>query len=232
MIENLCPLCVLASEQDVDLERVKDDYRKEVKAYFDTRLRSREITGVKMVDCEKSNGGLKMTVYFNSENKRFDPKLMSKELGQKFNMRVDLRSVGIRDAARLSGGIGKCGLSTCCSTWIPEFSPVSIRMAKDQGLSLDPESINGQCGRLLCCLGYEHDNYVELSKNMPKMGKVVITPDGEGKVVKLDILKGLIVVRSEDGNVENYTADQVERKFAPQASTKEKPKGHGRKKDR
>ncbi|NCN26896.1 stage 0 sporulation protein [bacterium] len=205
----------IANEQDVRLEKTTDEFRSEVKRFFHTRLAGREVPGVKMVDCEKSEGGLGLTVFYSSENKRFDYKGMSKDIGQKFGMKVDLRSVGIRDAARLSGGIGRCGLSTCCSTWIPDFNPVSIRMAKDQGLSLDPDSINGQCGRLLCCLGYEHENYVELAKTMPKMGKFVVTPDGEGKVVKLDILKGMVAVRGEGGAVETYPSSEVTRKFAP-----------------
>lgn len=210
---DILPILRVATDQDIALENVKDEFRTEVKNYFDTRLRSRESTGVKMVDCEKAHGGRKLIVYFTSENKKFDYKVMAKELAQRFGVRVDMRGVGIRDAARLAGGIGRCGLSTCCSTWITDFSTVSIKMAKDQGLSLDPDSINGQCGRLLCCLGYEHENYLALGKGLPKLGKSVITPVGEGRVVKLDVLKRMISVRSIEGTVENFSADDVKRKF-------------------
>jgi len=216
----LLPVLKHASDQDVSLEKVGNDFRQEIKRFFNTRLNAHETTGVKMIDCEKAEGGMRLTVFYSSENKNFDYRGLAKEIGQRFGTRVDMRPVGIRDAARLSGGIGRCGLSTCCSTWIPDFDPVSIRMAKDQGLSLDPDSINGQCGRLLCCLGYEHENYVELAKVMPKMGKFVVTPDGEGKVVKLDILRGLVNVRGQDGAVVTYEAKDVSRKFVAQAGSK------------
>jgi cell fate regulator YaaT (PSP1 superfamily) len=211
----------IATDQDISLEKVKDEFRQDVKEYFETRLRSRETYGVKMVDCEKAHGGRKLIVYYTSENKKFDYRVMAKELGQKFGVRIDMRGVGIRDAARLAGGIGRCGLSTCCSTWINDFGTVSIKMAKDQGLSLDPDSINGQCGRLLCCLGYEHENYVALGKGLPKVGKSVLTPEGEGKVIKLDILKGAITVRSPEGQIDTFSSDQVKRKYPTQQEERE-----------
>mgnify|MGYP000897759303 CR=1 FL=1 len=205
----------LATDQDVSLETVADDFRSEVKRFFETRVRARELSGVRMIDCEKADGGRKLIIYMLSENKRFDPREFSIELGHRFRMRIDLRSVGIRDAARLAGGIGKCGLSMCCSTWLPDFEQVSIRMAKDQGLSLEPESISGQCGRLLCCLGYEHQNYVEMGQGLPKVGKTVITPQGDAKVVKLDVLKGLVTVRTVEGSYETFKGAEVRRKFGP-----------------
>ncbi|MBS1984187.1 MAG: hypothetical protein JST16_08440 [Bdellovibrionales bacterium] len=205
----------LADDQDLSLSAVSDEFRSEIKRYFDTRLRSRQVSGVKLVDCEKADGGRRLIVYYSSEQKKFEPKDMAVELGQKYKMRVDMRSVGIRDAARLAGGIGKCGLSLCCSTWLPDFAQVSIRMAKDQGLSLDPEGISGQCGRLLCCLGYEHENYLELGRGMPKVGKIVVSPLGDARVVKLDILKGYVTVRTADGAYETFKASDVKRKFGP-----------------
>lgn len=213
--KDLSPVLRLATDQDIKLENVSDAFKNEVKAYFDTRVRSREITGVKMIDCEKADGGRRLIVYASSENKRFDPREFSQDLGHKFGMRIDLRSVGLRDAARLAGGIGKCGLSMCCSTWLPDFAQVSIRMAKDQGLSLEPESISGQCGRLLCCLGYEHQNYLEMGKGLPKVGKTVVTPLGDARVVKLDVLKGVVSVRTPEGIYETFPASEVKRKFGP-----------------
>lgn len=205
----------LATEQDLTLSEIGQEFRSEVKRFFDTRMRARQLNGVSMVDCEKADGGRRLIIYYASEQRKFDARDLSIELGHKFGMRMDLRPVGIRDAARLAGGIGKCGLSLCCSTWLPDFSAVSIKMAKDQGLSLDPESISGQCGRLLCCLGYEHENYLELGRGLPKVGKVVISPVGDARVVKLDILKGLVTVRSEDGAYETYPASEVKRKYGP-----------------
>jgi len=205
----------LASDQDISLETTTDDFRLEVKNFFETRIRARNLSGVRLVDLEKSEAGRRLVIYYASEQKKFDPRELSMEMGQKFGVRIDLRSVGIRDAARLSGGIGRCGLSLCCSTWLPEFQPVSIKMAKDQGLSLDPESISGQCGRLLCCLGYEHENYLEMGKGLPKVGKIVVSPIGDARVVKLDIMKGLVTVRNEEGVFETYPGSIVKRKFGP-----------------
>lgn len=213
--DQLTQVLRLASDQDLIVETVNEDFRSSLKRFFETRLNAYQIPGVRMVDCEKADGGRTLIIYYHSEQKRFDAKAFAKEVGQRFNSRIDMRSVGIRDAARLAGGIGKCGLSLCCSTWLPDFNGVSIRMAKDQGLSLDPESINGQCGRLLCCLGYEHQNYIELGKGLPKVGKTVVTPLGDARVVKLDILKGMVTVRTEQGSYETFEGKDVKRKFGP-----------------
>ncbi len=216
--DHLTSVIRVATEQDMTFESVKDDFKMDVKNFFATRVQSRQLTAVKMIDLEKADAGRKLIIYYSCENKKFDPREFAKELGQRFNSRIDLRQVGLRDAARLAGGIGKCGLSLCCATWLPDFEQISIKMAKDQGLSLDPDGISGQCGRLLCCLGYEHQNYVALGKGLPKVGKIVLTPGGEGRVVKLDILKFLVTVRFEDGSYETYKGAEVKRKFGPGSS--------------
>lgn len=207
----------LAGDEDLQFLEKTDEFRSELKRFFDTRVRSRETSGVKMVDCELVDQGRKLVVYYSSETKDFDYRGMAKEIAQKYGLRADMRHVGVRDAARLAGGIGRCGLSTCCSTWITDFNPVSIKMAKDQGVSLEPESVNGQCGRLLCCLGYEHENYVALGAGLPKVGKAVLTPKGEGRVTKLDILKNMVNVRLEDGTYEQFKGVEVKRKFGPRS---------------
>jgi cell fate regulator YaaT (PSP1 superfamily) len=207
----------IAGEEDLKFLEKTDEFRSELKRFFDTRVRSRETSGVKMVDCELVDQGRKLVVYYSSEAKDFDYRGMGKEIAQKYGLRADMRHVGVRDAARLAGGIGRCGLSTCCSTWISDFKPVTIKMAKDQGVSLEPESVNGQCGRLLCCLGYEHDNYLALGAGMPKVGKAVLTPKGEGRVTKLDILKNMVNVRLEDGTYEQFQGVEVKRKFGPRS---------------
>jgi cell fate regulator YaaT (PSP1 superfamily) len=210
-----------ASEQDLLLNKVNDEFRRDVKNFFDSRVSSREFGGTRLVDIEKLDGGRRLVVYYANENKKFPFKDIALELGHKFGMRIEMRPVGIRDAARLAGGIGKCGLSLCCSTWLPDFAQVSIRMAKDQGLSLEPDGISGQCGRLLCCLGYEHENYLALGVGMPKVGKAVITPIGDARVVKLDILKGTVTVRNEEGVFETFKKEDVKRKFPAGHHTKE-----------
>ncbi len=211
--DHLTPVLRIAEEQDLVMNKVNDEFRRDVKNFFETRMAARQITGVRLVDVEKMDEGRHLVVYFSSENRKFPLKDIALELGHKFGMRIDMRPIGVRDAARLAGGIGKCGLSLCCSTWLPDFGQVSIRMAKDQGLSLEPESISGQCGRLLCCLGYEHQNYLEMGVGLPKVGKIVVTPLGEARVVKLDILKGLVTVRTEDGKYETLKGSDVKRKF-------------------
>lgn len=215
----------IAGEEDIQFLAKSDEFRSELKQFFDTRVRSRELSGVKVVDCELVDQGRKLIVYFASESRDFDYRGMGKEIAQKYGLRADMRHVGVRDAARLAGGIGRCGLSTCCSTWLPEFQPVTIKMAKDQGISLEPDSVNGQCGRLLCCLGYEHDNYVALGAGLPKVGKAVLTPKGEGRVTKLDVIKGMINVRLEDGTYEVFKGIEVKRKFGPR-SGEEHDHGH------
>ncbi len=214
--------CVIrhAETEDLQFLNKSDEFRSELKRFFETRIRAREVSGVKLVDCELVDQGRKLIIYYSSESREFDYRGTGKEIAQKYGLRADMRHVGVRDAARLAGGIGRCGLSTCCSTWISDFSPVTIKMAKDQGVSLEPESVNGQCGRLLCCLGYEHENYVALGANLPKVGKAVITPNGEGRVTKLDVMKGLVSVRLEDGNFEVFKGLEVKRKFAPRADGK------------
>ncbi|MEZ4816056.1 MAG: regulatory iron-sulfur-containing complex subunit RicT [Bdellovibrionota bacterium] len=219
--DDLHAILRIAAEEDLQFLAKTDEFRSELKRFFDTRVRSRETSGVKMVDCELVDQGRKLIVYYSSETKDFDYRGMAKEIAQKYGLRADMRHVGVRDAARLAGGIGRCGLSTCCSTWISDFKPVTIKMAKDQGVSLEPESVNGQCGRLLCCLGYEHDNYVALGADLPKVGKAVITPQGEGRVTKLDIIKGLVSVRLEDGNYEQFKGSEVQRKFGPRSGGKD-----------
>ncbi len=214
--DELTSVIKLAEEEDLKFLTKSDEFRTELKKFFDTRLRSRELSGVKMVDCELVDQGRKLVVYYSSESRDFDYRGMSKEIAQKYGLRADLRPVGVRDAARLAGGIGRCGLSTCCSTWITDFKVVSIKMAKDQGVSLEPESVNGQCGRLLCCLGYEHENYLAMGAHLPKVGKAVVTPKGDARVTKLDILKGMVNVRFEDGTYETFKGEEVQRKFAPQ----------------
>jgi len=120
-------------------------------------------------------------------------------LVKELDTRVEMRQVGIRHQAKMCGGIGRCGRITCCSSHLDKFDPVSIRMAKEQNLSLNPTKISGQCGRLMCCLAYEYDTYMTLKKEFPKIGKKVTTPDGSGKVIRHNIAGNCVTVRLERG---------------------------------
>ena len=140
----------------------------------------------------------KITFFFTAEG-RVDFRQLVKKLVKYLNVRVEMRQVGIRNQAKICGGIGRCGRRICCSTFLDKFEPVSIRMAKDQSLSLNPTKISGLCGRLMCCLTFENDTYQELKESFPKIGKEVTTQNGTGKILRHNVLKNSVVVRLEDG---------------------------------
>lgn len=150
----------------------------------------------------------KSMFYFTAEG-RIDFRALVKQLAAKLRHRIEMRQVGVRDEAKAITGHGICGQSLCCSTFLPEFTPVTIRMAKDQGLALNPSKISGVCGRLMCCLQYEHDLYRSMIQELPKVGKMIDTPEGPGKVVKNDILKQVVTVRLDDDYTVYYHLDEL-----------------------
>jgi cell fate regulator YaaT (PSP1 superfamily) len=156
--------------------------------------------------------GQKLNVYYSSDE-RLDFRDFVRDVGQATNLRLELRQLGVRDEAKMVGGIGSCGLTLCCTTWLPDFVPVSIKMAKDQGLVLSPTKVSGQCGRLKCCLVYEQAGYAELRKGLPKLGKRVIAPRGEGRVVEVDVLRQRIRVSYGPGDTEVLPATEVKPMF-------------------
>lgn len=149
---------------------------------------------MKLIDVEYTFDNNKIIFYFTADG-RVDFRELVKDLAGVFKMRIELRQIGVRDEAKMLGGIGSCGKSLCCSTWLSDFEPVSIKMAKVQNLSLNPTKISGICGRLMCCLKYENDVYMELRKGMPDTGEKVKTADGMGKVVETNILESKVKVR-------------------------------------
>ena len=154
---------------------------------------------MKLVDCEYSFEGNKILFYFTSSN-RVDFRELVKDLATTFHSRIELRQVGTRDEAKYLGGIAPCGRICCCAGNMPEFKKVSVKMAKTQGLSLNPGKISGLCGRLMCCLSYESDYYAEASKKMPKVGSEVTCPDGKANVVSVNMLKMEVKVKMDDHN--------------------------------
>lgn len=148
---------------------------------------------MKLVDVEYTFDRNKIIFYFTAEG-RVDFRELVKDLAGIFRTRIELRQIGVRDEAKMLGGIGPCGRTLCCSTWLGDFEPVSIKMAKDQNLSLNPTKISGLCGRLMCCLKYEHDQYESAKEDLPAVGSEVMTPIGDGKVVGLNINKRLAQV--------------------------------------
>jgi cell fate regulator YaaT (PSP1 superfamily) len=160
-------------------------------------------------------GGKKLYVYFTCDE-RIDLRDFLREMGVATGARIELRQIGARDEAKMIGGIGSCGQELCCTTWLPEMVPVSIKMAKDQGLVLNPTKVSGQCGRLKCCLVYEQATYAEMRKGLPKLGKRVITPHGEGRVVEVDVLRQRIRVTTGPGEFHVLGAGDVKPMFPSQ----------------
>ena len=154
---------------------------------------------MKLVEVEYTFDGNKILFYFTADG-RIDFRELVKDLAMVFKTRIELRQIGVRDEAKTRGSIGVCGRGLCCSQFLGEFAPVSIKMAKEQGLSLNPTKISGACGRLMCCLKYEQDTYEELLKVTPKQGAIVKTPEGTGSVEYVSLLKGLVKVKLDDEN--------------------------------
>lgn len=178
---------------------------------------------MKLVGVQYTFDNAKILFYFTA-NGRIDFRALVKDLASTFKSRIELRQIGVRDEAKLLGGLGPCGRPICCGSFLGDFQPVSIKMAKEQNISLNPTKISGVCGRLMCCLKFEQDQYESIRKSMPKIGKDVITPDGRGTVTSLDILKELVLVRVSRGDsyeYKQYPAADVQRLTPPQPQKQE-----------
>ena len=152
---------------------------------------------MKLVDVEYTFDNSKIIFYFTADG-RIDFRELVKDLAAIFRTRIELRQIGVRDEAKMLGGLGICGRPFCCSQFLGEFAPVSVKMAKEQGLSLNPTKISGTCGRLMCCLKYEQEGYEELIRTMPRVGAGVKTPDGTGTVVDINLMTGMVTVKMDD----------------------------------
>jgi cell fate regulator YaaT (PSP1 superfamily) len=195
--------------------------RKSVEAMINCRAKAAEmnIEGVKIVSAEYTIDGKRLSFLYSTETEeRIDLKFLKKAIQRTYpRSRVEMRQIGPRDVAKIIGGMGACGMeSRCCSIFLTEFSPISIKMAKEQGISLTPSEITGMCGRLRCCLIYEYQQYVEARKTLPKRNKRVITPQGEGKVIDTYPLKDSVLVdvegigREEFGRLDIQPWDEFE----------------------
>jgi cell fate regulator YaaT (PSP1 superfamily) len=182
---------------------------KELEALITARALNAEVgLAIKLVKAEYSFDGKRLTFLFSAEERK-DTKVLRQRLSRAFRARVELRQIGPRDVAKIIGGYGACGDSRCCSTFLTEFSPISIRMAKAQGVSLNPTEITGMCGRLRCCLLYEYEQYIAARKHLPKQGKRVGTPYGEGKVLSLLPLKESALIDLGERRVEVHREEIV-----------------------
>ncbi|WP_105618888.1 PSP1 domain-containing protein [Vallitalea okinawensis] len=204
---------IRVSNQEDD-DKNEENQRKEKKA-FDTCLEKITKHGLdmKLIDVEYTFDNNKVLFYFTAEG-RIDFRELVKDLASVFKTRIELRQIGVRDETKMCGGIGVCGMKLCCSSFLTEFQPVSIKMAKEQNLSLNPNKISGVCGRLMCCLKYEESTYEELNRKLPVNGDSVDTPDGRGEVQHINVIRQMVkvIIRKKDKDeteIRDYHVDDI-----------------------
>jgi cell fate regulator YaaT (PSP1 superfamily) len=192
-----------------DLERAQKLKDKENKAKEVCReLIAEHQLPMKLVGVESLFEGNKLLFFFTAEN-RVDFRKLVKDLAHRFRCKVEMRQIGVRNETKMLGGVGSCGRELCCCTFLNNFDPVSVRMAKDQNLSLNPVKISGLCGRLMCCLAYEHDMYTDLKKRFPEARKYVRTQCGVGRVKRLNVLADTVVLQRPEGQEDEVTLDEI-----------------------
>ncbi len=200
----------IATEED--MRQARENAVKEKEAYdlCMSKIQEHKLE-MKLIDVEYTFDNNKILFYFTADG-RVDFRELVKDLAAVFKTRIELRQIGVRDESKMTGGIGICGRILCCNSFISEFQPVSIKMAKEQGLSLNPTKISGICGRLMCCLKYEQEAYEELTARVPRAGAIVETKDGTGTVVESILLKRIVRVRlnkNNDTDIKTYAAEEV-----------------------
>ncbi|MBQ2908450.1 MAG: stage 0 sporulation family protein [Clostridia bacterium] len=224
IVQPLKPVIRKASKQDEE-RNIKNMERAVTAKRTAIELVEKHNLKMKLIEAEFTFDGSKVVFYFTAPS-RIDFRELVKELASVFHIRIELRQVGIRDEAKLLGGIAPCGRECCCHGCMPDFKKVTIKMAKVQGLSLNPGKISGLCGRLMCCLEYENDYYAQAYKKMPKVGGQVVTPDGSGVVVSNNMLKFLVKVKIEkpDGALvyKDFALDEVKFSRAQNSDEEEK----------
>ncbi len=184
-----------------DMHQV-DKNKKKIKEVMDTcskKIQERKLP-MKLIDAEFSFDRSKIVFYFTAEG-RVDFRDLVKDLANVFKTRIELKQIGVRDEAKILGGLGPCGRALCCATYLKDFEPVTIKMAKEQNLPLNPTKISGLCGRLMCCLGYEYKTYKELMKGMPHEGEIIKTEKGNGKIISINAIKRSVTAELEDGTI-------------------------------
>ena len=197
-----------------ELHRARHKAEDERRARRETRRHvARHKLKMKVTETEWQFDRKKLIVYFTAE-KRVDFRALVRDLARAFRTRIELKQIGVRDEAALLGGVGRCGRELCCSTWLPELKPVSLQLAKDQRLSLNPAQISGCCGRLMCCLMYEHDSYVEARRKFPREGRMLRTPRGPERVVSVNIFNDTITLRDGEGGHRTVAVAELKREMA------------------
>ncbi len=197
---------IMRTCSDTDLRQVVNNQMRAKDSFASCERKVKEAKlDMQLVQAEYSFDSTKLLVFFTAEG-RVDFRNLVKDLAKMFRVRIELKQIGVRDKAKIIGGYGVCGRELCCSSYMKDFHPLSIKMAKDQGLPLNPQKISGVCGRVKCCMAYEFQVYREFSKTLPKMGAKVTTPEGEkGKVINLDILKRYVTIDLGEGKIQKVT---------------------------
>ncbi|MBP9989621.1 MAG: stage 0 sporulation family protein, partial [Ruminococcus sp.] len=193
IVKPLKPIIRIATKEDLDTLRKNKKKEKDAFNLCIKKIKAHNLD-MKLIDAEFTFDGSKIIFYFTADC-RVDFRELVKDLASVFRIRIELRQIGIRDESKMKGGLGICGRPFCCNSFLGDFQPVSIKMAKEQGLSLNPTKISGTCGRLMCCLKYEQEAYEHLLRTTPKAGAIVDTPDGKGTVVEANIIKREIKVK-------------------------------------
>lgn len=200
-----------------DLRQLEQNKQKEKRAFqvCEQKIEQRGLK-MKLVDVSCAFDNSKLMFYFTADS-RVDFRELVKDLASVFRMRIELRQIGVRDEAKMFGGLGVCGREFCCRGYLGDFQPVSIKMAKEQGLSLNPTKISGTCGRLMCCLKHEQSVYEELQKITPRIGSFVKTPQGRGRVEDANLITGKLRIRPEKEDEIPYTIDRSEAEIIPKS---------------
>ncbi len=203
------PAKVVRQASQEDIEKAASNQEKEIEALSRCKAIANELKlKMKILAASSTLEGNCMTISFCAQE-RVDFRQLVRQLGQDLKTRVEMKQVGPRDGARLLGGIGNCGYPLCCQKFLSSFSPVSLKMAKEQHLPLNPTRISGTCGRLLCCLSYENNQYIEARKSLPRIRQEVITPDGKAIVTSINLLQETVQVKLTDGIVKEFLAEQL-----------------------
>ena len=204
----LRPIIRVASDHDFYLEQENISREANARRLCVERIRERRVQ-MKLVSADYTFDGRKVTFYFVAEG-RVDFRDLVRDLANTLRVRVEMKQIGARDETKVTGGIGPCGRELCCSSWLRDFEAVTVKMAREQGLALNPSRLAGMCGRLKCCLRYEYATYVELKRALPNLGKRVQCVKGDGKVVRQNILKQTVLIqREEDGGVVEVTLEDL-----------------------
>ena len=197
-----------ATPGEISRHRGNLEREQEAKRFCLERIKDHGLE-MNLVDVDYFYDCSKIIFYFTAEG-RVDFRELAKDLVRQLKVRVELRQIGVRNQAKMVGGLGNCGREVCCATFLSDFHPVSVRMAKEQNLSLNPTKISGACGRLMCCLKFEYETYRQLRKDMPKVGKKIDTPEGRGKVIRQNILGRTITVLLENGKETEIVLSPIE----------------------